>query len=189
MRLLLLLLTLPGAGCDPAPHRTAVDALTEPPGKVHPHDRATIQVLREQVVADEHAVVLLYRWQTQAAQAADTFCLASTFVTFEGPGWRAQSTGYLLGPSLSEPACDLTRPTPLQASYYQGGPHAPYTIAYGISDAGTRLRVTWSDATTSTAVIEERAFLVIRTGAWRVVQMEVLNEQGAVVAEKEFITP
>lgn len=172
--LFLMVLSMLVLGCDPAPHRTPLDALTEPPGKVPPPYRDTIRVLSTQDLPDANGVILLYRWQTSTAQAEDTFCLASTFVTREQSRWQAQSTGYFVGTTLSQPACNLSHSTPLRASYYQAGQH---TIVYGVSNKGNHIQVTWSDGMTMIAPIEQRVFLVLRPGNWHLDHVEIVDDQ------------
>ena len=172
--LFLMVLSMLVLGCDPAPHRTPLDALTEPPGKVAPPYRDTIRVLSTQDLPDANGVVLLYRWQTATTQVEDTFCLASTFVTFEQSRWQAQSTGYFIGSSLSQPACNLSHSTPLRASYYQAGQH---TIVYGVGNKGNHIQVVWSDGITMIAPIDQGAFLVLRPGNWHLAQVAVVDDQ------------
>ena len=89
-----LVLLLSGCAWFRPFHSTALDALTESPGELFNPDfyiPDSVIVLQQQAIAGGQ--VLLYRWQSSASQEAGTYCLAATFVTPEGNGWRAQSTG------------------------------------------------------------------------------------------------
>jgi len=100
------MLLLPAA-CTLDPIReTPRDALTDFPGKVHPNNHDSVRILQQRTVTD--GVVLFYRWQTDAAAAAETFCAASAFVTYGASGWQAQSGGYFVGDTVSQPAADVT---------------------------------------------------------------------------------
>ncbi len=178
------MLLLPAA-CTLDPIReTPRDALTDFPGKVHPNNHDSVRILQQRTVTD--GVVLFYRWQTDAAAAAETFCAASAFVTYGASGWQAQSGGYFVGDTVSQPACDLDNPISLKASYYYAGQTTRFTIVYGLSDMGEHVRITWSDATTHVVPLAQGAFLLTRKGISEPLRIEVLDATGTPVVRETW---
>lgn len=94
-------------------HPTPLHALTESPGELNSPDgylADSVVVLQQQGIAG--GLILLYRWASSQAQQANTFCLAATFVTPEGKGWRAQSSGFIADDYPRTPSLGATsRPT------------------------------------------------------------------------------
>lgn len=158
------------------------DALTIPPGRVHPNYRDSIQILQQQTI--DNGIVLLYRWQTDAAATAATFCIASAFLSYGAAGWQVESGGNFVGDTVSEPACNLAHPILLKASYYYAGQTTTFTMIYGLSDSGKNVRITWSDFQTSVVPVDQGTFLVPREGEFMPQRIEVLDDSGNSVAEE-----
>jgi len=173
------------AACTLDPIRkTPRDALTDFPGKVHPENHASVRILQQRAVTD--GVVLFYRWQTDEAVATETFCAASAFVTYGASGWQAQSGGYFVGDTVSQPACDLNNPISLKASYYYAGQTTTFTVVYGLSDTGKHVRIIWSDATTHVVPLAQGAFLLTRKGVSEPLRIEVLDTTGTPVVRETW---
>lgn len=174
--LVVLLLT---SACRPY-HRTSLEALTEFPGYLEKADAFTmssVQVLQQQKTAD--GLVLLYRWQTSESVKNKTFCLATTFVTSEGNGWRAQSSGSV-GRSDSG-QCSIPETHGFVAAYTVGGNITDLTTAYGISDRGNAVRIEWSDGLVVTAPLQSSAFLAIRPAILQVRLIGLLDSNGNIL--------
>ncbi len=167
-------------------HPTPVDALTEIPGMVvgSLNDPSSLQVLQQQEVAG--GTVLLYRWQRTAAQPGNTFCLAATFVTPEGRGWRAQSSGFFSDGASGHPTCTFTTTSDFSAGYYVGGNITDLTTAYGWSTRGSHVRIIWSDGVVSQIPIHNNSFLEARPETLQVERIELRDTNDTVLAQEAF---
>jgi hypothetical protein len=180
---ILLALSIGACTLDPVNH-TPEDALDEPPGKVQPQYKDSLHVLARQPIGE--GISLLYRWEMEKSASTGTFCIAATFVSFEGAGqgWKAQSTGYLVGDRVSQPACDLGAPIGLRTSFFQGGKQSTITTVYGLTDLGDKIRISWSDGKIDTQEVQAEAFLLSRQGAVAVRHVEVIDITGAIRARE-----
>jgi hypothetical protein len=169
------------SACSGRPfHPTVLDALTEAPGfliKKDPVIMKSVRILRQQNVAG--GISVLYRWQTRAAASAGTDCISVTFVTPEGQGWRAQSSG-------SFELCNFTATSSFEAAYYPGGNITALTTAYGLSNHGSKVRIMWSDGKTSYTTVENGAFLDARPETLRVLRAELLDASNRVLEIEDF---
>lgn len=173
---LFILICLLLAACSLRPfHPTPVDALTEPPGMLAGslNDASSLQILQRQEVAG--GVVLLYRWQRTDRSSTNTFCVAATFVTPAGRGWRAQSSGYFGEEPGGRASCTFTTRSGFAASYLVGGNITDLTAAYGVSARGTHVRITWSDGVVSQIPLHNTSFLAARPETLQVERIELLD--------------
>ncbi len=175
-------------------HATPLDALTEFPGELTHSDRyvkESVEVLQEQEVA--RGLVLLYRWQSPKSQERDTYCLATTFVTPEGKGWRAQSSGFHTIrpkelPSSWEPplfGCEIPADR-FVAGYTVGGNITSLTTASGLSHRGEAVRIVWSDGQIDVVPLKAGSFLLARPEILKVQRIELLDANGHVLESEEW---
>jgi len=175
-------------------HPTPLDALTEFPGKLTHADRyveESVEVLQEQEVAG--GLVLLYRWQSPKSQETDTYCLATTFVTPEGKGWRAQASGFHTIrpkelPSSWEPplfGCEIAADT-FVAGYTVGGNITSLTTASGLSHRGDAVHIVWSDGQIDVVPLKDGSFLLARPETLEVRRIELLDANGHVLESEEW---
>jgi hypothetical protein len=166
-------------------HPTPEHALTQLPGEVLPENADSVRILRQQNVADHLAVV--YRWQTERAEAQGTYCVASAFITREGQGWRAQSSRGFVGDRAMLPKCDFAAPLGLKANFYNSGYDGnSISLVYGVSDVGTHVRITWADGHVETQPLENNAVLFVRADLVEPTLVEALNDAGEVQARETF---
>lgn len=175
-------------------HPTPLDALTEFPGQLTHADRyveESVEVLQEQEVAG--GLVLLYRWQSPKSRETDTYCLATTFVTPEGKGWRAQSSGFHairpteLPSSWAPPlfGCEIPADT-FVAGYTVGGNITSLTTASGLSHRGDAVRIVWSDGQIDVVPLKAGSFLLARPETLKVQRIELLDANGHVLESEEW---
>jgi len=167
-------------------HPTPVDALTEIPGMVvgSLNDASSIQILQQQAVAE--GMVLLYRWQRTDMRNTNAFCFAATFVTPEGRGWRAQSSGYFSEVPSGHTRCTFTTRSEFEAGYYVGGNITDLTTAYGLSSRGSHVRITWSDGVVSRVPLQNNSFLTARPEILQVERIELLDTDDTVLEIEGF---
>lgn len=176
-----LVLLLSGCAWFRPFHSTALDALTESPGELFNPDfyiPDSIIVLQQQAIASGQ--VLLYRWQSSASQEAGTYCLAATFVTPEGNGWRAQSTGFVTNEYPRQPplfGCEIATDA-FTPAYFVGGNITPLTTAYGLGPRGQTVRILWSDGQIDTVPLKDGAFLLACPETLVVQRIELLDSEG-----------
>jgi hypothetical protein len=165
-------------------HPNPYDALTEFPGYLEnasTFTKSSARILRQQDVAE--GIVILYRWQTPKSVERQHYCLATTFVTPEGLGWRAQSSGSV---GVVSADCTLSETEDFVAAYTLGGNSTKLSTAYGISKLGDRVRVEWADGVTMTAPVENNSFLLARPDTIHISRIEVLNVEGEVLRSKTW---
>jgi len=165
-------------------HATPLDALTEFPGYLINPDyyvKDSVRILQQEAVAG--GIVLLYRWQTYESAKASTYCLAVTFVTPEGNGWRAQSSG---SAGIESHRCSISETDSFIAGYTVGGNITELTTVFGLSDRGDNVRVEWSDGISSTIPIRSGAFLGSRPQTLQVRRVQVLDSRGNILASEEW---
>lgn len=175
-------------------HPTPLDALTEFPGKLTHSDRyieESVEVLQEQEVAG--GLVLLYRWQSAKSQETDTYSLATSFVTPEGKGWRAQASGFHTIrsrelPSSWEPplfGCEILADT-FVAGYTVGGNITSLTTASGLSHRGDIVGIIWSDGQIDVMPLKAGSFLLARPETLKVQRIELVDANGRVLESEEW---
>jgi hypothetical protein len=165
-------------------HPTPLDALTESPGYLINPDHYiadSVVALQRQEVAG--GLVLLYRWQTRQSQSAGTYCVAATFVTPAGKGWRAQSSGSL-GRAFSS-GCQIP-PDTFAAGYTVGANITSLTTAYGLAPRGDAVRIEWSDGQIDVVSPENGSFLLSRPETLAVRRIELLGADGQVLEDEEW---
>lgn len=176
------------AACSPrTDHPTALAALTESPGFLGDPRVKSVEMLLERPVAGGRS--LLYRWQTAESAPRNTYCVAVTFVTPEGKGWRAQSSGTLAADEPFHPACQLADREDFVAGWYPGGNVTSLTTVFGLSDRGAQVRVEWSDGQVSLVAVQDGAFLEARPETLRAESVELLGSGGAVLDRVRFGGP
>jgi len=171
------------SACRPY-HSNPIDALTEFPGYLEnasAFTKSSVRILRQQEVAG--GIVILYRWQTPQAVEKQHYCLATTFVTPEGFGWRAQSSGSV---GVASANCMISEAEDFVAAYTVGGNSTELSTVYGISKLGARVRVEWSDSVIMTAPVENHSFLLARPDTTHVSRIELLNVTGEVLESKTW---
>ncbi len=173
------------SACSGRPyHATPLDALTEFPGYLISPDyyiKDSVRVLQQKAVAG--GVVILYRWQTHESVKTKTYCLAATFVTSEGNGWRAQSSGFA---GSENKRCSISEANGFIAEYTVGGNITELTTVFGLNDRGDHVRVEWSDGTVSSVPIQNGAFLESRAKTLQVRRVQVLDAHGNILVSKEW---
>jgi hypothetical protein len=181
-RMSIVLAGLLVSACTGRPyHSTPLDALTEFPGALtavkNSNIRSTEILLQQQVAG---GLNVLYRWQTPASQQRQTYCVAVTFVTPEGSGWRAQSTGTFVNSAgqMSNATCEYTKNHDFIAGYYPGGNIRPLTTAFGLSNQGDKVRIEWSDGKISVVPVQNGSFLDSRAEIVQVHRITLLDASG-----------
>jgi hypothetical protein len=167
-------------------HPTPVDALIEISGMVvgSLNDPSSLQVLQQQEVAG--GTVLLYRWQRTATQLSNTFCLVATFVTHEGRGWRAQSSGFFSDGASGRPTCTFTTTSDFRVGYYVEGNITALTTAYRWRTHGSHVHITWSDGVVSQIPVHNQSFLESQPETLQVERIELRDTNDTVLAEEAF---
>ncbi len=180
-----LAISLALSACSRRPyHPTPLDALTELPGyliSTDYYDRNSVQVLQQKAIAG--GLVILYRWQTYESIKTNTYCLAVTFVTPEGDGWRAQSSGFA---GSENHRCTISRSDGFVAEYTIGGNITDLTTVFGLSDRGDNVRVEWSDGAVSIVPIQNGTFLESRPEILQVRRIQLLDAQGDVLMSRQW---
>lgn len=171
--ILLLLLLL--SACARPYHPTAFDALTETPGYLRKDDPLTlnsVELLQQKEI--RAGVIILYRWHKSTP---GTDVLATTFVSREGSGWRAQSSGSI----AFSPFDDFV------VSYTVGGNITNLTTAYGLASKGSGVRISWSDGLVSLVSLQTNgSFLESRPETLQVRRVELLGESGNVLISRDL---
>lgn len=165
-------------------HATPLDALTEFPGylvSTDYYDKDSVRVLQQKTVAG--GLVILYRWQTHESVKTKTYCLAATFVTPAGNGWRAQSSGFI---GSENHRCSISDSDGFVAEYTVGGNITDLTTVFGLSNRGSAVRIQWSDGTVSTTTLENGTFLEARPQTLQVRRIQLLDANGNILESKEF---
>ena len=134
------------------------------------------EVLQEQAVAGGQ--VLLYRWKAPQSEAGE-YCVGVTFVipvqTLRGRSWRAQASNRLGG-------CYTT----FNEFIAEDTPYiAGQTTAFGVSGAGKRVRITWSDGQVNMVELQDGTYLLARPEDVQVTQFELLDADDNVLAVKK----
>ena len=172
LQLLALGLLLFVSACRPSP-ATPFEALTEWPGKLDGADSTvleSVQILKEEEAAG--GLVILY---SIPSDEPGENVLVSTFVTPEGSGWRAQSSGWK-GYSSSD---DFV------VSGIAGGNITNLTTVSGISNKGETVRIEWSDGRIDFLPIESGVFLFSRPETLTYRRIELLDSDGEVMESAE----
>lgn len=174
------------AACSRPFHATPADALTEFPGMLAGslNNHSSLHILQHQDVAK--GMVLLYRWQRTDRSSTNTFCVAATFVTPEGRGWRAQSSSYFGEEPSGRARCTFTTRSGFEVSYLPSGNITDLTAAYGLSNRGSHVRITWSDGVVSQVPLQNRSFLAARPEKLQVERVELLDTDDTVLETEEF---
>ena len=153
---------------------TPIDALTEWPGKLDGADSAlleSVQILKEEEVAG--GLVILY---SIPAKEPGEHVLVSTFVTPEGRGWRAQSSGWK----------DYSDSDDFVVSGIAGGNITDLTTVSGISNKGEVVRIEWSDGQIDLLPVEEGTFLFSRPETLTFRGIELLDRAGEALESREW---
>jgi hypothetical protein len=175
IQLFILALPIFISACRPY-HPTPFDALTEWPGKLDGADSTvleSVQVLKEEEVAG--GLVILY---SIPSKESGEYVLVSTFVTPEGSGWRAQSSGWK----------DYSISDDFVASGIAGGNITDLTTMSGISNKGETVRIEWSDGQIDIVPIEAGSFIFSRPETLTFRRVELLDGNGSVLESNEFGT-
>jgi hypothetical protein len=182
-----------GCGLGRPFHSTPLEALTESPGElVRPelYDADSVVILQRQEIAG--GLVLLYRWQTPPSQEKSAYCLATTFVTPEGAGWRAQASGFIADRYPRQPpllGCEIPSGR-FVAGWSVGGNVARLTTAYGLAPPdGAAVRITWSDGQVDSVSLKNSSFLLARPDTLQVQRIELLDADGKVLESQEWQVP
>lgn len=168
---LILLLFL--SACRPD-HATPFDALTEWPGMLEGADSAllkSVQVLKEEEVAG--GLVILY---SIPSKESGEHVLASTFVTPEGSGWRAQSSGWE----------EYSNSDDFVVSGIAGGNITDLTTVSGISNKGETVRIEWSDGQIDLLPVKDGTFLFSRPETLTFRRIELLDSAGEALESTEW---
>jgi hypothetical protein len=170
-----IMLSASSCGWIKSLHPTPLDALTEFPGYISKADLGSMRLLQQIEVAG--GIVILYRHLDRQDRFEGVEQLFVTFVTPEGAGWQAQASG----------GCGIPASGGFVACYAVGGNVTPLTSAYGLSREGSRARIYWADDEThETGLADNGSFLLSRPASVQVERIEVLDENGQVLAIQEL---
>ena len=144
------------------------------------------QVLHEVATEDIHVLqdqsygsgrILLYEWEQN-----NEHCLASSYLTPLGGVWEISDTVSLPCQQPADFVAGYTNVSDIEANL--GSPRQ--TVAYGISQHGSVVRVIWADGMVEQVPIEEGSFLTVRSGRWTIERIELIDSGGNLLTIEDW---
>jgi hypothetical protein len=180
----ILLALVFAAGCrQPPTFPTPVEALTAFPGYLDGEIPASFQLLAQRTIPEGE--VLLYAFGGSRPDVAGRTCVATTFVSKERNGWRAQSSSSL--------GCrnDFPQPEEVVLGYTIGGNITDLATVFGMAQGGAQVRVHWPDwrspdGLVGVGAVEDGYVLLPHGESVRPELIEILDEEGRVIHTERF---
>lgn len=179
-----LLALVVAAGCrQQRTHPTPVEALTEFPGYLAGEIPASFELLAQSTIP--RGEVLLYAFGGTRPDVAGKTCVATTFVSKEPNGWRAQSSSSL--------GCraDFPQPEEPVLAYTIGGNIVDLATVFGMAPGGAQVRVHWPDehwpdGLVGLSAVENGYVLLPHSESVKPEFVEILDEAGRVIHTERF---
>lgn len=180
----ILLALVFAAGCrQPRTYPTPVEALTAFPGYLEGEIPASFQLLARRTIP--RGEVLLYAFGGTRPDVAGKTCVATTFVSKERDGWRAQWSSSL--------GCrnDFPQPDEVVLGCTIGGNITDLATVFGMAPGGAQVRVhwpdwRWPDGLVGFGAIEDGYVLLPHGEPVRPELIEILDEEGRVIHTERF---